>query len=92
MPHLEIGRYHPQSTVKRILRPLVIHDRVLGKLIVSSSTRVLEWCRRAGLRWTLLSSCQGVLGDALFWKGVRDELGDRDQFDALTKRAPIASE
>lgn len=86
IPNLKIGRYYPQSLVKRVLRPLVIGDSPPGRWIVACSKSILELARRRGLTWRVLSAWKGVIGDALFWKGVRDELGDRDRFDALIGR------
>jgi glycosyltransferase involved in cell wall biosynthesis len=86
IPNLKIGRYYPQSFVKRIVRPLVIGDSLPGRWIVACSKPVLELARRRGLTWRLLSAWKGVIGDALFWKGVHDELDDGDHFDALIGR------
>ena len=86
IPHVKIGRYHPETTAKRVARRLVIGDGPAGRLLVAVSKVVLEVCRRLGLRWRVLSSWKGVLGDALFWKGVHDELGDPGRFRALTDR------
>lgn len=86
IPNLKIGRYHPQSLVKRVVRPLVIGDSLAGRWLVACSQRILEFARRRGLTWRLLSAWKGVIGDALFWKGVHDELGDRSRFDALIGR------
>lgn len=86
IPNLKIGRYYPQSLVKRVVRPLVIGDSLPGRSIVACSKPILELGRRLGLTWRLLSAWKGVIGDALFWKGVLDELGDRSRFDALIGR------
>jgi glycosyltransferase involved in cell wall biosynthesis len=88
IPNLKIGRYYPQSLVKRLLRPLVIRGSLAGRSIVAGSKPVLELCRRLGLTWRLLSSWKGVIGDALFWKGVYDDLGDEGRFTALIGRPP----
>jgi len=82
-PNLTIGHYHPVSTVRGMLRPLVIHRPRLGGFVILCAKLVLESCRRLGLRWKVLSMIQGVVGDALFWRGVHDELGDRERFEAL---------
>jgi len=82
-PNLPIGHYHPVSTVRGMLRPLVIHRRYLGGFAILCAKLVLESCRSLGLRWKVLSLIQGVVGDALFWKGVYDELGERERFEAL---------
>jgi glycosyltransferase involved in cell wall biosynthesis len=54
IPNLKIGRYYPQSFVKRIVRPLVIGDSLPGRWIVACSKPVLELARRRGLTWRLL--------------------------------------
>jgi hypothetical protein len=64
----------------------VIGDGPAGRLLVAVSKALLEVCRRLGLTWRVLSSWKGVVGDALFWKGVHDELGDPARFRALTDR------
>jgi glycosyltransferase involved in cell wall biosynthesis len=84
--NLKIGRYYPQSLVKRVVRPLVIGGSLPGRWLVAGSKSILELGRRLGLTWRLLSAWKGVIGDALFWKGVLDEVGDRDRFDALIGR------
>jgi glycosyltransferase involved in cell wall biosynthesis len=84
---LKTGRYYPQSLVKAILRPLVIRDTLAGRCIVFCSKPILELGRRLGLTWTILSSWKGVIGDALFWKGVYVDLGDRERFEALVGRS-----
>jgi glycosyltransferase involved in cell wall biosynthesis len=83
IPNLKIGRYYPQTLVKRILRPLVIRDSPIGRYFVTCSTPILERFRRLGLTWHVLSSWKGVIGDALFWKGVHDDLGDPERFAKL---------
>lgn len=83
---LLLGRYQRTSTTKRLLRPLIIHRNPLGGAILFSAKLALELARRLGLRWRVLRSCQGVLGDALFWRGVRDAVGDRVRFDALLRQ------
>jgi glycosyltransferase involved in cell wall biosynthesis len=88
IPNLKTGRYYPQTPVKRILRPLVIRDTPLGRWIVACSKPVLETCRKLGLTWRVLSSWKGVIGDALFWKGVYDDLGDEERFGKLIGRPP----
>jgi len=77
IPNLKLGRFHPQTPTKRLLRPLVIGNSWPGRFVVALSKLLLERARVAGLRWRLFSAWKGVIGDALFWKGVRDELGPR---------------
>lgn len=77
---LKLGRYHPQSIAKRLVRPLVIYDHLIGKGLVALGKIGLEWARKSGRRWRFLSDIQGLLGDAIYWKGVYDALGDQNRF------------
>jgi glycosyltransferase involved in cell wall biosynthesis len=88
IPHLKIGRYYPGSAIKRAVRPLVIGDTLAGRLFVACSKAVLEAGRRGGLCWRLLASWKGVVGDALFWKGVHDDLREEpDRFRELIEHS-----
>jgi len=77
---LKAGRYYPMSLTKRILRPLVIYRNPLGNVIIGCARTVLEWTRRIGLRWKVLSSCQGVICDSMYFRGVYDSIGDKAEF------------
>jgi glycosyltransferase involved in cell wall biosynthesis len=88
IPRLKIGRYYPGSAIKRIIRPLVIGDTLTGRLFIYCSKAVLEAGRRGGLRWRFLASWKGVVGDALFWKGVHDDLREQPhRFQELIERS-----
>lgn len=77
---LKLGRYHHQTFTKRLFRPLVMHDHPIGKGLVALGKIGLEWARKSGRRWRFLSDVQGLLGDAIYWKGVYDAIGDQDRF------------
>ena len=65
---------------KRILRRLIIYRTPLGDLIVGVAQFVLERMRRMGSRSKFLAACNGVIGDALYFRGVYEVLGDRQIF------------
>jgi len=85
IPRLKLGSYYPQSLAKRLLRPCVRRNSVLGRCFVWFSTHMLELARAAGLRWRVLAAWKGVVGDALFWKGVHHELGEDSRFFRLVR-------
>ena len=80
---LLLGNYHPTTLTKRLLRPLVIHRRIMGSLILWLGNSSLELARKMHLRWRVLQSCQGVLADSLYWRGVSDAMDDPDKFRRL---------
>ena len=77
---VRIGHYYPVSTTKRILRRLIIYRTPLGDLIVGLAQFLLERMRKMGSRSKFLAACNGVIGDALYFRGVYEVLGDRQEF------------
>jgi len=81
--HLRLGHYRSVSRSRLLLRTQVVHGRWPGTMLVGAVRWALERARRRGLRWRLFKLCQGMLGDAFYWKGVRDELDDAEAFSNL---------
>ncbi len=78
--NFKLGHYLPQTLSKRMLRPLIMRNRLLGNLIVTFSRIVLEWCRSQGLQWAVLGDIKGLIGDCIYWQGVYEEINDRKKF------------
>ena len=77
---VRIGHYYPVSATKCILRRLIIYRTPLGDLIVGLAQFLLERMRKMGSRSKFLAACNGVIGDALYFRGVYEVLGDRQEF------------
>ena len=52
-------------------------------MVSPSGSTLAQICANRNVSLQKRNGCQGLIGDALFWQGVYDEVGDRETFEEI---------
>jgi len=84
-PQTRLSSYWQASLLRRLLRKATIDYPRSTRGLMTLITGLMEGARRLHLRGNLLNRAQAFIRDHYYWSGVREELGNREEFLQLVK-------